>query len=83
MSFSLKILIQFTIISNIYTLVKVYMFVCFCREVSKEEILESFQKGNQTIDLIQKDTQACTVCECCSFEIEELIKESNNNEFGS
>ena len=57
--------------------------VCFCRQVSKETIVEAIRNGCSTLAHIQDETQACTgnECsklnpsgECCSGDIQELLE---------
>jgi len=57
--------------------------VCFCKDVTKEEIVEALKSGCNSLKEIQESTNACTgnECEklnpegrCCSIDIQELIR---------
>ena len=56
--------------------------ICFCSQVTKQEILQSIKDGAKTLQDIRKMTNACTVgnCEnlnpkrkCCSGDIIEIL----------
>ncbi len=56
--------------------------VCYCKNVSKAEIVHAIKQGNTTLKLIQEKTSACTGgnCKqmnpsgaCCSADILSLI----------
>lgn len=57
--------------------------VCYCKNVTKSEIVEALKKGSNSLKEIQQVTNACTgnECEklnpegrCCSIDIQELIR---------
>ena len=57
--------------------------ICYCSNVSKDEIVQAIINGAKTLDDIRKATNACTVgrCKeysprkkCCSSEIVKLLK---------
>jgi len=56
--------------------------ICYCSNVSENEILQAITNGAKTLDDIRKTTKACTVgrCKelsprkrCCSSEIRKLL----------
>ena len=58
--------------------------ICYCSDVSKDDIIKAIDNGATTLDEIRKATNACTVgrCaelslrkKCCSPEILRVIKE--------
>lgn len=57
-------------------------YICYCNQVTEQEIINSIIKGNDTMDKIRKDTGACINgnCKvnnpsgkCCSLDIMKLI----------
>lgn len=63
--------------------------VCYCKNVTEEEIKNAIADGAKTLKDIQKATGACMgnncaernpAGECCSFYINMLLK--SNNDFG-
>jgi bacterioferritin-associated ferredoxin len=61
--------------------------ICYCANVSKDEIVQSIINGAKTLDEIRKATKACTLgrCRehnphkrCCSSEIIKILKEADN-----
>lgn len=57
--------------------------VCYCQNVNKKEIVEAINKGFNTLELIKKETKACTMgnCKvlnpsgkCCSKDILKIIE---------
>lgn len=60
--------------------------MCYCSNVTKEQIIAAITNGAQTLDDIRKVTDACTIgrCKelsprkrCCSSDILRLLKESS------
>lgn len=58
--------------------------VCFCSNVSKQEIIEAIENGAKTLQDIRLKTSACTLgkCKelsprkkCCSSEIMKILNE--------
>lgn len=58
--------------------------ICYCSNVTKEEILDAIANGAKTLEDIRKSTGACTVgkCKelspkkrCCSPDILKLLEE--------
>jgi len=56
--------------------------ICYCSNVSKDEIVQAIVNGAKTLDDIRKTTKACTLgrCkelnprkQCCSTEIKKLL----------
>ena len=61
--------------------------VCYCSNVTKEQISAAIANGAQTLDDIRKATGACTIgrCKelspkkrCCSSDILRLFKEASS-----
>lgn len=48
-------------------------YVCVCACVTEQEIVQSISDGNNTIDKIRNDTNACICCEQCYHEIIALL----------
>jgi len=62
--------------------------VCFCSNVSKQEIIEAIKNGAKTLEDIRLKTNACTLgkCKelsprkkCCSGEIMKMLSENSYN----
>jgi len=60
--------------------------ICYCSNVSKDEIIQAIINGAKTLDDVRKATKACTVGRCkeynprkksCSSEIIRLLKQSH------
>ena len=60
--------------------------ICYCSNVSENEIVRAIINGAKTLDDIRKTTKACTAgrCKelnpnkkCCSSEIIKILKETN------
>ena len=58
--------------------------ICYCSNVSKNEIVTAIHNGATTLDDVRKATKACTVArcaelsprkKCCSPEIVKVLKE--------
>ena len=58
--------------------------ICYCSNISKDEIVQAIVNGAKTLDDIRKTTKACTVgrCKylspykkCCSSVIMKLLKQ--------
>ena len=59
--------------------------ICYCSQVTKQEILQSIKDGAKTLQDVRKKTNACTIgnCKklnpkkiCCSGDIIEIIGRS-------
>jgi bacterioferritin-associated ferredoxin len=50
--------------------------VCLCKSVSKEEIIASIHRGNDTIEKIAVDTLATTGCGTCKHQVEKILKDT-------
>lgn len=50
--------------------------ICICNGVTEEEIIESIQKGNTTLDAISKDTFAMTKCGSCTKKVQEILSKT-------
>lgn len=59
--------------------------ICYCSNITKDEIVTAIKNGNDTLDGIRKSTGACTIgkCtvlsphrKCCSGKIIEIINEN-------
>ena len=60
--------------------------ICYCSNVSREEIVQAIINRAKTLDDIRRITKACTVgrCkelnprkQCCSSEIKKILKETD------
>lgn len=49
--------------------------VCYCMDISKEEIIEAIKNGAKTVDAITDATEAGTGCGGCIAAIEEILEE--------
>ena len=63
--------------------------ICYCKNVSKQTIVEAIRSGATTLQEIQQTTTACTGnrCKelhpegiCCSRDIKAIIQEVTGNE---
>ena len=54
--------------------------VCTCNNINKSTIVKAIlEKGLTTLEEVQNETTAGTVCGACCDEIEAIIIEVNNN----
>jgi NAD(P)H-nitrite reductase large subunit len=44
------------------------MKVCNCADIDYDSILESVKLYGNDLEIIQEETEAGTICECCLFE---------------
>jgi NAD(P)H-nitrite reductase large subunit len=53
--------------------------ICNCLGIMKSEIVKAIKdKGLQTLEEVQDETNAGTVCGTCIPDIEDILKEINN-----
>ena len=50
--------------------------ICLCKDVTLDEIVKSIEAGNNTVELIAKDTGATTGCGTCIDDVEGILKNS-------
>jgi NAD(P)H-nitrite reductase large subunit len=48
--------------------------VCFCYNVSEEEIIEAIQKGANTLMEVRRETNANTGCGGCGEDVKKLLR---------
>ena len=62
--------------------------ICYCSNVTREDILKAMENGAKTIKDIKEMTGACTICKCeklnpkgkcCANDIREVMREYLNN----
>lgn len=49
--------------------------ICYCTNVSKGTIVNAIKEGKKTLSEIQDATTACTTCQSCMGDVENLIDE--------
>lgn len=53
--------------------------ICNCLSIMKSEIVKAIKdKGLKTVEEVQDETNAGTVCGSCIPDIEDILKEINN-----
>ena len=66
--------------SNILnSLMRPKKYICLCKSVTKETIVEAYKNGSDTLKKIQMSTLACTGCGTCMDSIKEIITELNHS----
>lgn len=48
--------------------------VCFCYNVSEEEVIEAIQKGANTLMEVRRETNANTGCGGCGEDVKKLLR---------
>jgi NAD(P)H-nitrite reductase large subunit len=55
------------------------IIICNCNEIYKSAIVKAIrEKGLSTVEQVQEETTAGTVCGSCIEDIENILKEINN-----
>jgi NAD(P)H-nitrite reductase large subunit len=55
------------------------IIICNCNEIYKSTIVKAIrEKGLSTVEQVQEETTAGTVCGSCIEDIESILKEMNN-----
>jgi NAD(P)H-nitrite reductase large subunit len=55
------------------------IIICNCNEIYKSTIVKAIrEKGLSTVEQVQEETTAGTVCGSCIEDIENILKEINN-----
>ena len=50
--------------------------ICNCMEITRGQIVAAIkEKGCKTVEDIQRETEACTVCMSCENDIQDIINE--------
>ncbi len=49
--------------------------ICFCHNVTYEELLKAFHQGATTIEAIREQTCANTGCGGCEYDVTEILEE--------
>ena len=49
--------------------------VCYCIQVKKDAIVEAIRDGAKDVAQVQLATRACTGCQSCYGDIEDIIDE--------
>jgi bacterioferritin-associated ferredoxin len=49
------------------------MYICLCSDLRQSQIEEAIQEGARTLEEVQESTTACTGCESCREEIEDML----------
>lgn len=50
--------------------------ICNCMEISRGQIVAAIkEKGCKTVEDIQNETEACTVCMSCEDDIQDILDE--------
>ena len=55
------------------------IIICNCNEINKSTIVKAIrEKGLSTVEQVQEETTAGTVCGSCIEDIESILKEMND-----
>jgi NAD(P)H-nitrite reductase large subunit len=49
------------------------IYHCYCTNVTQKRVVRAYAAGHHDIDAIQRETRACTGCQSCRGELEQLI----------
>lgn len=53
--------------------------ICLCNNIMKSEIVKAIKEKNlKTVEEVQEETEAGTVCGSCIPDIEDILDEINN-----
>lgn len=58
------------------------MIVCMCSTVSEKKIIDSYNKGNQTLTTIMNDLNVAQGCGTCQDYVVDIIIEQMNKNMG-
>jgi len=62
-------------INNAYNYVRPAK-VCLCKSVTRQQIIESIQRGHHTLESIAQDTLATTGCGTCKPQVKKILEET-------
>lgn len=51
------------------------MYVCLCRAVTRNVIVQAIDDGAHTVEMVAERTRACTSCQRCIETVEILLRE--------
>lgn len=57
------------------------MYICVCRAITQDDIINKFNEGHDTLNKIKKSTSLGSQCGVCEFDCERILsklKEEKN-----